>query len=60
MIKIVISILFVLACIVLLYRFIVAAYWHVQGVKLRRNLDKLGKNFTDVIIEEYCEEEIKK
>lgn len=39
MIKIIIFVLFVLAVIILLYRLIVAAYWHVQGMKLRRHLD---------------------
>ena len=60
MIKIIISVLFVIVALILLYRLFVSAYWHVQGVKLRRNLDKLGKNYTDTIIEQYSYEEVKK
>lgn len=60
MIKIIISVLFIIASLILIYRLVVAAYWHVQGVKLRRNLDKLDIDFTDFIKEEYSAEEVKK
>lgn len=51
MIKIIISVLFVIACIILLYRLVVAAYWHVQGMKLRRHLDLFDKNNPDFIVD---------
>lgn len=51
MIKIIISVLFVIACIILLYRLVVAAYWHVQGMKLRRHLDLFDKDNPDFIVD---------
>ena len=50
MIKIVISVLFVIAVLILLYRLIVAAYWHVQGMKLRRHLDMFDDKNPDFIV----------
>ena len=51
MIKIIISVLFVLAVIILLYRLIVSAYWHVQGMKLRRHLDLFDKEIPDFVVD---------
>ena len=48
MIKIIISVLCILACLILLYRFVVAAYWHVQGMKLRRHLDLFDEENPDL------------
>lgn len=49
MIKIIISVLFVIAALIALYRIIVAAYWHVQGMKLRRHLDLFDNKNPDFI-----------
>ncbi len=46
MIKIIISVLFVIAALILLYRLVVSAYWRVQGMKLRRHLDLFDKDVT--------------
>ena len=51
MIKIVISVLFVIVAFILLYRLVVAAYWHVQGMKLRRHLDMFDKENSDFIVD---------
>ena len=51
MIKIIISVLFVIAILVLIYRLVVAAYWHVQGMNLRRHLDMLDKENSDFVID---------
>lgn len=51
MIKIIISVVFVFACLILLYRLVVAAYWHVQGMKLRRHLDMFDDKNTDFIVD---------
>ena len=55
MIKIIISVVVpvvvVLACIILLYRLVVAAYWHVQGMKLRRHLDLFDDKNPDFIVD---------
>ena len=51
MIKIIISVLFVIAILVLIYRLVVAAYWHVQGMKLRRHLDMFDKENSDFVID---------
>lgn len=57
MIKIIISVLFVIAALILLYRLVVAAYWHVQGMKLRRHLDMFDKENSDIIIDSFCQDE---
>lgn len=51
MIKIIISVLFVIAVLIALYRLVVAAYWHVQGMKLRRHLDLFDKENPDFIVD---------
>ena len=51
MIKIIISVLFVIAALILLYRLVVAAYWHVQGMKLRRHLDLFDNKNPDFIVD---------
>lgn len=55
MIKIIISVVVpvvvVLACIILFYRLVVAAYWHFQGMKLRRHLDLFDKENPDFIVD---------
>ena len=51
MIKIIISVLFVIAALIALYRVIVAAYWHVQGMKLRRHLDLFDNKNPDFIVD---------
>lgn len=51
MIKIIISVLFVIAALIVLYRLIVAAYWHFQGMKLRRHLDMFDDKNPDFIID---------
>ena len=51
MIKIIISILFVIVAFVLLYRLVVAVYWYVQGMKLRRHLDMFDDKNPDFIID---------
>ena len=51
MIKIIISVLFVISALIALYRLIVAAYWHVQGMKLRRHLDLFDKENPDFIVD---------
>lgn len=56
MIKIIISVLFVIAALILLYRLVVAAYWHVQGMKLRRHLDMFDKENSDIIIDSFCQD----
>lgn len=50
MIKIIISVLFVIAALIVLYRLIVSAYWHVQGMKLRRHLDLFDKENPDFVV----------
>ena len=50
MVKIIISVLFVVAALILLYRLFVAAYWHVQGMKLRRHLDMFDDKNPDFIV----------
>lgn len=57
MIKIIISVLFVIAALILLYRLVVAAYWHVQGMKLRRHLDLFDNKNPDFIIDTSFKEE---
>lgn len=59
MIKIIISVLFIIASLILVYRLVVAAYWHVQGMKLRRHLDIFDKDNSDVIIDSFCQDEEK-
>ena len=56
MIKIIISVLFVIAALILLYRLVVAVYWHVQGMKLRRHLDMFDKENSDIIIDSFCQD----
>ena len=56
MIKIVISVLFVLVALILLYRLFVAAYWRVQGMKLRRHLDLFDKENPDFVVDTYFKE----
>lgn len=51
MIKIIISVIFVIALLVLIYRLVVAAYWHVQGMKLRRHLDMFDKENSDFVVD---------
>lgn len=51
MIKIIISVLFVIAALIGLYRLVVAVYWHAQGMKLRRNLDLFDKESPDFIVD---------
>lgn len=51
MIKIIISVLFVIAALIILYRLVVAAYWHVQGMKLRRHLDLFDNENPDFIVD---------
>ncbi len=51
MVKIIISVLFVIAAFILLYRLVVAAYWHVQGMKLRRHLDLFDNKNPDYVID---------
>lgn len=51
MIKIIISVLLVIAALIALYRLIVAVYWHVQGMKLRRHLDIFDKDNPDYIVD---------
>ena len=51
MIKIIISVLFVIVALIALYRLVVAVYWHVQGMKLRRHLDLFDKESPDFIID---------
>ena len=51
MIKIIISVLFVIASLILLYRLFVATYWHVQGMKLRRHLDLFDKENPDFVVD---------
>lgn len=51
MIKIIISVLFVIATLILLYRLVVATYWHVQGMKLRRHLDLFDKENSDFVVD---------
>lgn len=51
MIKIIVSVLFVIAALILLYRLVVATYWHVQGMKLRRHLDLFDKENPDFIVD---------
>lgn len=51
----IISVLFIVASIlvslVFIYRIVVAAYWHVQGMKLRRHLDLFDKESPDFIVD---------
>lgn len=56
MIKIIVSVLFVIVALILLYRLVVAAYWHVQGMKLRRHLDMFDKENSDIIIDSFCQD----
>ena len=51
MIKIIISVLFVIVSLIALYRLVVAVYWHVQGMKLRRHLDMFDDKNPDFIID---------
>lgn len=51
MIKIIISVLFVIVALIALYRLVVAAYWHVQGMKLRRHLDLFDKENSDFVVD---------
>lgn len=51
MIKIIISVLFVVVALIALYRLVVAAYWHVQGMKLRRHLDMFDDKNPDFIVD---------
>lgn len=51
MIKIIISVLFVIAALIALYRLVVAAYWHVQGMKLRRHLDLFDTENPDFVVD---------
>lgn len=51
MIKIIISVLFVIAALILLYRLVVSVYWNVQGMKLRRHLDMFDKENPDFVID---------
>ena len=51
MIKIIISVLFVIAALIALYRLVVAAYWHVQGMKLRRHLDMFDDKNADFVVD---------
>lgn len=51
MIKIIISVLFVIAALILLYRLVVATYWHVQGMKLRRHLDLFDEENPDFVVD---------
>lgn len=51
MIKIIISVLFVIASLIILYRLVVAVYWHVQGMKLRRHLDLFDKENPDFVVD---------
>ena len=51
MIKIVISVLFVIVSLIILYRLVVSAYWHVQGMKLRRYLDLLDDKNPDFVVD---------
>lgn len=57
MIKIIISVLFVIAAFILLYRLVVATYWHVQGMKLRRHLDMFDKENADFIVSSFEDKE---
>lgn len=51
MIKIIIFVLFVVVALIALYRLVVAAYWHVQGMKLRRHLDMFDDKNPDFIVD---------
>ena len=51
MIKIIFSVLFVIAALIALYRLVVAAYWHVQGMKLRHHLYMFDDKNPDFIID---------
>lgn len=60
MIKIIISVFFVIVALILLYRLFVAAYWHVQGMKLRRHLDMFDKENPDFITDTFFKEKEEK
>ena len=51
MIKIIISVIFVIVALIALYRLVVAVYWHVQGMKLRRHLDLFDKENPDFLVD---------
>ena len=51
MIKIIISVLIFIVSLILLYRLVVAVYWHVQGMKLRRHLDMFDDKNPDFIVD---------
>lgn len=51
MIKIMISVILVVLALIILYRLVVAAYWHVQGMKLRRHLDLFDNKNPDFVVD---------